>query len=46
MEKTKNNKPPGENSVVDDAIKIGGNYLLKKIRDMFNLRTFYSAIPD
>lgn len=46
LKKTKNNKTPGEDAVVADAIKIGGPYLLKKIRALFNLCLSNSTIPE
>lgn len=46
LKKTKNNKAPGEDCVVADAVKMGGNCLLKKIAKLFNLCLFNSTIPD
>lgn len=46
LRKTKNNKAPGEDCVVADAVKVGGDCLLKRIAKLFNLCLFNSTIPD
>ncbi|XP_045460954.1 uncharacterized protein LOC123671253 [Harmonia axyridis] len=46
LRKTKNNKAPGEDCVVADAVKIGGHCLLRKIARLFNLCLFNSTIPE
>lgn len=46
LQKTKNQKSSGEDGVVADAIKIGGEILLNKILDLFNLCLFNNTIPD
>lgn len=46
LKKMKNGRSPGEDSVVADAIKVGGEYLLERIRDLFNLCLFDNTIPD
>lgn len=45
LRNTKNNKSPGEDCVVADAIKIGGECLLQKIVDLFNLCLFDGTLP-
>ncbi|XP_044759008.1 craniofacial development protein 2-like [Coccinella septempunctata] len=45
LKKAKNNRSPGEDNIVADAIKIGGQRLLEKLKDLFNLCLFSCSIP-
>lgn len=45
LKKTKNNRSPGEDNIMSDAIRIGGQSLLEKLRDLFNLCLFNRWIP-
>lgn len=46
LKKTKNNKSPGEDNIAADAIKVGGLFLLQKIKTLFNLCLYNSTIPN
>lgn len=46
LRKAKNNKAPGEDGLVADAIKIGGTTLLQKIKTLFNMCLSDHTIPD